>query len=97
MESIGEFGISDIDKIKKITLNEGLKEIGSWAFSGLKIKSIVIPNSVEVIGGYIFGCCNKLKKIYCRAKSKPVQWDDMWNSEGSEDVCFDVIWGYTGK
>lgn len=38
MESIGEFGISDIDKIKKITLNEGLKEIASWAFSGLKIK-----------------------------------------------------------
>ncbi len=59
MESIGEFGISDIDKIKKITLNEGLKEIGSWAFSGLKIKSIVISSSVEVIGGYIFGCCNK--------------------------------------
>lgn len=57
----------------------------------------MIPSSVEVIGGYILGCCNKLKKIYCRAKSKPVQWDDMWNSEGSEDVCFDVIWGYTGK
>ena len=73
MESIGEFRISDIDKIKEITLKEGLKEIGSWAFSGLKIKSIVIPSSVEVIGGYIFGCCNKLKKIYCRAKSKPVQ------------------------
>ena len=89
MESIGEFGISDIDKIPY----EGLKEIGSWAFSGVKIKSIVIPSSVEVMGGCIFGCCNKLKKIYCRAKSKPVQWDDMCNSEGNEDVCFDVIWG----
>ena len=97
IESVGKFGLSYIDKINKVSLNEGLKEIGSWAFSGLKIKSVVIPNSVKVMGGYVFGCCDKLKKIYCRAKSKPDGWDEMWNSEGSKDVWFKVVWGYTGK
>ena len=97
INSIGEFAFCDASKIKKVILDEGLKAIGFGAFSGVKIKSIVIPSSVEVIGRYVFGCCDKLKKIYCRAKSKPDGWDDMWNSEGSEDVWFDVVWGYTGK
>jgi len=63
IEGIGEFGFSDDKKRKKSILNEGLKGIGSWAFCGLRIKSVVTPSSVEVMGGYLFGVARNLKNI----------------------------------
>lgn len=44
--------------LTSVTLNEGLKVICNYAFQGSGIKSITVPNSVEIMGSYI--CQNAL-------------------------------------
>lgn len=41
----------------------GVREIGSNAFCGSSIESVVIPNSVTTIGEWAFASCGKLKKV----------------------------------
>ena len=44
-------------------LNEGLREIGRYAFRGAPIQSITIPSSVDETGYYAFGECQNLRDI----------------------------------
>ena len=46
-----------------LTLAEGLKTIGTWAFNMSKLTSVYIPNSVQSISGYAFQSCEKLEKV----------------------------------
>ena len=43
--------------IENITLPEGLTNIWEGAFSGTKLKSIMIPDTVTSIGDYAFSRC----------------------------------------
>lgn len=49
--------------VKEIILPKGLKGIGYRGLSGLAVKKIYIPNSVESIGDYAFAFMDNLKKI----------------------------------
>lgn len=50
--------------LKKVTFNNGLKEIGINAFYGCSgLTEIEIPASVEVIHGNAFGLCENLNKV----------------------------------
>lgn len=49
--------------IQDITLNEGLTEIGSDAFYGASITSLVLPNSLTTIGNSAFSGCYQLAEI----------------------------------
>lgn len=49
--------------IQDITLNEGLTEIGSNAFYGASITSLVLPNSLTTIGNSAFSGCYQLAEI----------------------------------
>lgn len=49
--------------IQSITLNEGLREIDSNAFSGATITSLVLPNSLKTIGQNAFSGCYQLAAI----------------------------------
>lgn len=62
VEKIGSnaFGLGEIENL---TLNEGLKEIGEYAFYYNNIKSLVIPSTVEKIGESAFGSCFLLKNL----------------------------------
>lgn len=72
-EAIVELILKDVTEIKdkafcsniymeKITLNEGIKSIGDYAFAYSNITDLVIPDSVEKLGFYSFSCYN-LKRI----------------------------------
>ena len=51
------------DSRKTVTLPDGLKKIGAYAFEGNRqLESINIPDSVTTIGEFAFGGCN-LKKL----------------------------------
>ena len=54
VEEIKSEAFYECSKLENVTLNEGLKKIGSEAFVGTKIKKITIPSSVEEIGGGAF-------------------------------------------
>ena len=53
-----------------------------------KIKTIYIPNTIEVIPEDAFVSGFSLEKIYCEAESKPSGWEDGWNNGVS------VVWNY---
>ena len=62
VEKIGENAFRS-GEIEDLTLNEGLKEIGEYAFYYNNIKSLVIPRSVEKIGEGAFESCYLLKNL----------------------------------
>ena len=49
---------------------EGVTEIGGGCFEGLRIKSIVIPGSINKISSCAFGGCSKLHSVYINDVSK---------------------------
>jgi len=54
----------DCTKLRKVTLNDGLKKIGKSAFEGCNsLQSINIPSTVTKIKRYAFMSCTKLQKI----------------------------------
>lgn len=64
--SVREIGFSAFDRcydLEKVTLNEGLVTIKSYAFSKTKIKEIIIPKSVKSIDETSFSGCKDLEKV----------------------------------
>ncbi|MEI6754419.1 MAG: leucine-rich repeat protein [Paludibacter sp.] len=49
--------------IKSYEINDNIKTIGAWAFSGNDINSIKLPKSLTTIGEYAFGSNQNLKCI----------------------------------
>ena len=47
----------------RLTIPEGTKRIGAYAFFGLELTEIEIPESVTEIGPYAFAYCTSLKKV----------------------------------
>lgn len=61
------------DKIKSITMPEGVKTIGSYAFCNLPIKEFVIPDTVEQIGGSILDGCLFLEHLHIGAMVQNIE------------------------
>ena len=73
VEKIEAFAFHGCIRLKKVTLNEGLKEIGYNAFEDTSIESITIPSTVEKIEGAAFFHCNNLTRIDCKLKKSYVK------------------------
>ena len=55
---------SQLGKIKKVVIKNGVTSIGTYAFSGCSsLTSITIPNSVTSIGGHALYNCSRLTSI----------------------------------
>lgn len=91
LEEIKKHAFSSCNELSEIILNEGLKKIQNVIYSGSKLMSIVIPESVEYIGSCAFG--NENMTIYCKAEEKPSEWENDWNLIYGADYI-DVVWGY---
>ena len=57
------YAFQNKSSLTTVTLSEGVKVIGSHAFRNSGITSIVIPNSVEALGGFVFYGCNALTSV----------------------------------
>lgn len=54
------------DSLKRITIPEGVEEIGESAFQGCsKLEKVIIPKSVKRIGADAFKGCKKLPEMPC--------------------------------
>ena len=50
--------------VKSIELNDGLTYIGTLAFSGSKIESLMIPDTVKSVGAGLCNSCSLLKAVH---------------------------------
>lgn len=52
------------EQIKRVIINEGITNIGDYAFSGCdKLTKVYIPDSVTIVGHYSFSYCTALSDI----------------------------------
>ena len=89
--------------LSSVTLGNNLWTIGMEAFEECSsLTKIIIPDSVVWIGNYAFDGCTSLT-IYCKTKSKPVNWEMNWNvyftyvGNTGTGHYHNVVWGYTGN
>ena len=75
---IGIYAFDGCEKIENIKLGSSLKRIESGAFNGTGLKEIIIPKSVEFIGGGILSNCNSLEKIIVEERN--AKYDSRNNS-----------------
>lgn len=60
LESIGGYSFGWCSRLTDVKLPSTLKTIGSGAFSGSGLKTIVVPDSVTTLGNYVFEKCPSL-------------------------------------
>ena len=65
------------------------------AFSGWKLKNVVIPKTISVIERHAFPFGMSLV-IYCEVDRIPCGWDGGWNADDVHGPGLPVIMGYTG-
>ena len=78
------FSYVDMD-IDSIYIENGLKNIGKFAFGHSNIRVIVIPKSVKTIEDRVFESCDNLQKIYLKHKTPPKFNDEGYAERYIED------------
>lgn len=63
VEELGDYSFYGIRSLETLNLGEGLKEIGYFAFSRVKLASLTLPASLESIGSCAFYAANALKEV----------------------------------
>lgn len=64
LETIEKYGFSQMESVKEIKIGDGLKYLGSSAFSDCKLlESIEIPACVDSIRMYTFEGCENMKEV----------------------------------
>lgn len=61
--TIEDEGFERCTNLRELYIKEGIRKIGTLAFSGSKISTITIPNSIITIGGGAFSGCPYLRKF----------------------------------
>ncbi|MBP5416969.1 MAG: leucine-rich repeat protein [Clostridiales bacterium] len=72
--------------LTKVTLSEGLKVIGRYAFIGVIMEEMHLPDSVTEIGGYAFRDCYKMRKIRIPSGVKTIGENILQGCWGLEKV-----------
>ena len=62
--AIGDYALSDSDKLKEITIPASVKTIGDYAFNHCdSLEKVIFSEGLTDIGEYAFGVCGSLKEI----------------------------------
>lgn len=68
---MGDVLMSCKSEAETITVPEGIREIAPKAFKGLKkLKTVILPDSLEIIGSEAFADCTNLRKVKLSSGSK---------------------------
>ncbi len=83
----GDF--SGAGNARKITLSEGITEIGAGAFEGMnKLAEITLPSSLSVIGNNAFRDCTSLKAVTIPAKKLTIIGSNAFTGTDGLTVTF---------
>lgn len=88
LTTIEERVVMDCSKLKKVIIENGVKVIKPYAFSGTYMQSISIPESVEKIGSYAFSDVTGLKSIKIPNKITIIYHDTFNNCKSLETLTF---------
>lgn len=61
--ALADYGLNHKPSLTSVTLPETVKKIGAHALRGTGITSMLIPNSVDTIGGFAFYGCTALTSV----------------------------------
>ena len=70
--AVGVKGYLQDDEIDRLTIKEGTKKIGGLLYNYTKLRSIVIPSSIELICTGAFSGCSGLTTVY-NLSSLPIE------------------------
>ena len=86
IEAIEDFAFKSCINLKKVILEEGLKDIYDFAFADTSIEEIEFPASISNINRNILGNCKNLKKIRFRGTDVPNLCDGWIGSKDSNII-----------
>lgn len=69
---IGDAAFTECTSLKSIVIPDSVTEIGSYAFYGSGLESVVIGKGIETLGDCVFSSCNSLAKITVPGNVKTV-------------------------
>ena len=89
VKRIGDSALAYTPKAASLKLNEGLEYIDGSAFrcfGQLKMKELVVPNSVKVVGGAFVTECNSLNTIVLGTGVERLQRDAFWGIGALKEI-----------
>lgn len=86
--SIGDMAFFKCTGLSEFDLPEGLLSIGKQAFSGTKIESITLPESLEYFDGTAFEWCHSLKTFTVPACVSEISDDAFSYCDSLEEIVF---------
>lgn len=76
------FAFDQHEDIKSVTIEEGVKKIGTCAFSDCtNLTSVTIPESVTTVGAYAFTRCIKLENVYIYFNPDKLDFWSVWGDD----------------
>lgn len=89
VKRIGDCALAYTSKAASLKLNEGLEYVDDSAFrcfGQLKMKELVVPNSVKVVGGAFVTECNSLNTIVLGTGVERLQRDAFWGIGALKEI-----------
>ncbi len=86
IERIGANLFAGNGNIRQIIIPNTIKRLGDYAFKGLKIQSIVLPDSISEIGKGVFSECDNLKHVRIPADVRVIAADTFKGCDSLESV-----------
>lgn len=82
--SIGEDAFDECYNLRSVSIPNSVKIIGDEAFNRCDLQSVTIPESVREIGEEAFCHNSNLRSVYCKSKTPPVLYSDLYY----DSACF---------
>ena len=84
--SIGDSSFRRCKSLRSIKLPACLKTISAGAFVGSSLRSIIIPNSVATLGGWVFSFCKSLTSVTLPDSISLIKDYTFWDCSSLESI-----------
>ncbi|MES2661056.1 MAG: leucine-rich repeat domain-containing protein [Verrucomicrobiota bacterium] len=90
---------SECSYLEQADIPPGVTEIGHHAFSATAVSDVVIPASVDRMGGFVFVRCRNMKRVYFKGDAPSAMGPGVFDSTAKSGVPVDgfMVFFYEGK
>ena len=96
---IGEKAFDYCYDVQSVKFSKNIESIGDESFRSVGIKQLIIPNTIEYIGGLAFSGCSDLKELIIEDGSNEIEinWDDYLDRPFKESAINKIYLGRNVK